>query len=182
MKKRALMLWPNQMSSHKAMLATKVRAGKVWAGLVSAGMMTNVWTMKRSKAGSTMMLATECFDSDLNSPNSLNTHSQRPSIHKGRRNIIPQSRCLQSTLVIRNRYKITWWRNINKVKFMESTLYLPMAIQVVGDDALVNGVGNHKSEHGNEEYAEPTRCVNPRVSCKAHHNSLKISTQKQNTL
>lgn len=52
---------------------------------------------------------------------------------------------------------------------MESTLYLPMAIQVVGDDALVNGVGDHKSEHGDEEDAEPTRCVNPRVSCKSQH-------------
>ena len=47
---------------------------------------------------------------------------------------------------------------------MERTLHLPMAIQVVGDDALVNGVGDHKSEHGDEEDAEPTRCVNPRVS------------------
>ena len=62
---------------------------------------------------------------------------------------------------------------------MESTLHLPMAIQVVGDDALVNGVGDHKSEHGDEEDAEPTRCVNPRVSWKAHHIFIKISTQKQ---
>ena len=66
---------------------------------------------------------------------------------------------------------------------MESTLHLPMAIQVVGDDALVNGVGDHKSEHGDEEDAEPTRCVNPRVSWKSHHIFIKISTQKQqNTL
>lgn len=118
------------------------------------------------------------------SPNSLNTHShsQCPSIHKGKRNIILQSRCLQSTLVIRIITDKPGVEYINKVTFREIVLYLPMAIQVVGDDALVNGVGDHKSEYGDKEDAEPTRCVNPGVSCKAHHISIKISTQKLNTL